>query len=287
MKLESIQEKFKWLTTNSYFEWFVISIILISALMIGATTYEVSPATSIGLEYLNTFITLFFLVEILIRFMGTTKKSKFFNDSWNLFDTIIVSLSLIPLENSEVVIIGRLLRVFRVLRLVSFIPELRMLVSALFKSIKKMVFVVLLMFIIFYIYAAIGSIFFENINPALWGNISISLLTLFRISTFEDWTDIMYETMEVHPLSWIYYLTFIFLASFVFLNMMIGIVLDVLSKETEKFETSDTTQTINHTDKLVSELSIKINSLEKTNAELIQNQEKLLSYLESPPIAKN
>ena len=287
MKLESIQEKFKWLTTNSYFEWFVISIILISALMIGATTYEVSPATSIGLEYLNTFITLFFLVEILIRFMGTTKKSKFFNDSWNLFDTIIVSLSLIPLENSEVVIIGRLLRVFRVLRLVSFIPELRMLVSALFKSIKKMIFVVLLMFIIFYIYAAIGSIFFENINPALWGNISISLLTLFRISTFEDWTDIMYETMEVHPLSWIYYLTFIFLASFVFLNMMIGIVLDVLSKETEKFETSDTTQTINHTDKLVSELSIKINSLEKTNAELIQNQEKLLSYLESPPIAKN
>jgi voltage-gated sodium channel len=287
MKLEEIQEKFKWLTTNSYFEWFVISIILISALMIGATTYEVSPATSIGLEYLNTFITLFFLVEILIRFVGTTKKSKFFNDPWNLFDTIIVSLSLVPLENSEVVIIGRLLRVFRVLRLVSFIPELRMLVSALFKSIKKMVFVVLLMFIIFYIYAAIGSIFFENINPALWGNISISLLTLFRISTFEDWTDIMYETMEVHPLSWIYYLTFIFLASFVFLNMMIGIVLDVLSKETEKFETSDTTQKINHTDKLVSELSIKINSLEKTNTELIQNQEKLLSYLESPPITRD
>jgi voltage-gated sodium channel len=81
-----------------------------------------------------------------------------------------------------------------------------------------------------------GSIFFEHINPELWNNISISMLTLFRIATFEDWTDIMYETMAVYPMSWIFYLTFIFIVAFVFLNMMIGIVLETLQKEHEKFD---------------------------------------------------
>jgi len=92
----------------------------------------------------------------------------------------------------------------------------------------------LLMFIIFYIYAAVGATFFADINPVLWGDISISLLTLFRVMTFEDWTDVMYETMEVYPLSWFYYLTFIFLTAFAFLNMVIGIVVNVLEDEHAK-----------------------------------------------------
>ena len=97
-------------------------------------------------------------------------------------------------------------------------------------------YIALLMFIIFYIYAAIGSFMFENINPILWSNISIAMLTLFRVSTLEDWTDVMYETMEVYPLSWIFYLTFIFLTAFVFLNMMIGVVLDVIQREQNQYE---------------------------------------------------
>ena len=95
-------------------------------------------------------------------------------------------------------------------------------------------YVMLLMFIIFYIYAAVGSYLFQAINPGLWGNIAISMLTLFRVMTFEDWTDIQYETMEVYPLSWIYYLTFIFLTAFAFLNMVIGIVVNVMEDEHAK-----------------------------------------------------
>jgi voltage-gated sodium channel len=77
--------------------------------------------------------------------------------------------------------------------------------------------------------------FFHQINPELWGNITIAMLTLFRIATFEDWTDVMYETMEVFPLSWFFYLSFIFIVAFVFLNMMIGIVLETLQREHEEF----------------------------------------------------
>lgn len=90
------------------------------------------------------------------------------------------------------------------------------------------------MFIIFYIYAAVGSTFFHDINIELWRDISVSMLTLFGVMTFEDWTDIMYETMEVYPLSWIYFLSFIFFTAFAFLNMIIGIVVNVLEDERQK-----------------------------------------------------
>ena len=96
-------------------------------------------------------------------------------------------------------------------------------------------YIALLMFVIFYIYAAIGSMFFHEINKVLWGDVSISMLTLFRVATFEDWTDVMYETMTVYPLSWIFYLTFIFLTAFIFLNMMVGTVLEVMGQEHEQY----------------------------------------------------
>jgi|TARA_B110000003_G_C16121000_1_gene327743 voltage-gated sodium channel len=111
------------------------------------------------------------------------------------------------------------------------IPELRLLVNSLLKAIPQMGYIALLMFVIFYIYAAMGSMMFADINPVLWQDVSISMLTLFRIATFEDWTDIMYETMAVYELSWIYYLTFIFLTAFVFLNMMVGAILEVMGEE--------------------------------------------------------
>jgi len=174
---------------------------------------------------------LFFLFEIIVRMAAEKRLVDFFKKGWNIFDFVIVVASLVPINDSEMVLVARLLRVFRVLRLVSMIPELRMLLTALVKSIPRMGYVALLMFIIFYIYAAIGSFLFRDVDPFLWDNISVAMLTLFRVATFEDWTDVMYATMEEYPLSWLYYLTFIFLTAFVFLNMMIGIVLDVMQKE--------------------------------------------------------
>ncbi len=228
--------RFLALRSNKIFEMVVIAIIILSALLIGATTYEIDERSLKLLKFFDFAVTLFFLIEILIRMAAEEKLRNFFKGGWNIFDFLIVTASLIPIEGGNMVLLARLLRIFRVLRLVSIIPELRMLMDALIKAIPRIGYVALLMFIIFYVYAAFGSFFFEQINPVLWRDITISLLTLFRIATFEDWTDIMYETMEVYPLSWIYYVTFIFLAAFVFLNMMIGVVLDVMQKEHEKLD---------------------------------------------------
>jgi voltage-gated sodium channel len=231
----SLQNRFIAIRENRFFETFVILVIVVSAMVIGAKTYAIPAGVSRAFEILDIGITLFFLTEIIIRMIAEQSLKRFFSKGWNVFDFIIVVASLIPFEDSETALLGRLLRIFRVLRLISIIPELRVLLNAFVTAIPRMGYVSLLMFIIFYIYAAVGSMFFHEINPELWRNITVSMLTLFRVATFEDWTDVMYETMAVHPLSWSYYLSFIFIVAFVFLNMMIGIVLETLQQEHEQF----------------------------------------------------
>ena len=159
-------------------------------------------------------------------------------------------------------LLGRLVRIFRVLRMVSIIPELRLLLNSLLKALPQLGYVVLLMFIIFYIYAAIGATLFETINPALWGDISRAMLTLFRVMTFEDWTDVMYETMEVYPMSWAFYISFIFLSAFAFLNMVIGIVVGAMDAEHKLMEKETSTEpTLSDLQREIGELKLMVSSL--------------------------
>ena len=233
------QSKFETLLANKAFEFFIMFVIMASALTVGAKTYDIDPTVLQILNWLDLGITIIFLIEISIRFMAARPHYNFFRNGWNLFDTAIVVMSLVPIENSDMALVARLVRVFRVLRMVSIVPELRMLLNSLITALPRLGYVMALMFIIFYIYAAMGSLFFENINPVLWGDISISMLTLFRVMTFEDWTDVMYETMAVYPLSWLFYISFIFLTAFAFLNMIIGIVVNVLEEEHQKMVDDD------------------------------------------------
>lgn len=234
LSVQIMKTRLSELHQNKIFEFTVIFIIIFSALITGAKTYNIDSTLNNIVVWLDMFITVFFLIEVLIRLASEQRFLNFFKSGWNVFDLVIVTASLLPVEGNDTVLLARLLRIFRVLRLISVIPELRILITALVKSLPRMGYIVLLMFIIFYIYAAIGSVMFGHINPILWGNISIAMLTLFRVATFEDWTDVMYETMTEYPLSWIFYLSFIFLTAFVFLNMMIGVILDVMQKEQEK-----------------------------------------------------
>lgn len=228
------------------FQASVVSIIVLSALSAGAKTFDLPRPGAAVLEVLDLAITVFFLAEIALRFAVHPDKRRFFRDGWNVFDTIIVLASLVPLQSADAVLLGRLLRIFRVLRIVSVVPEMRHLVTSLLKALPKLGYIAALMFVIFYIYGAIGATVFRDVQAEsgepLWDDVAIAMLTLFRVATFEDWTDVMYATMEVHPWSWIYYVTFIFLVAFVFLNMMIGVVLDVMTREQNAQEQQQSAQ---------------------------------------------
>ena len=110
---------FSKLRDNRIFQFTVVIIIILNAVLIGATTYELEPLFLNFIHLLDYAITIFFVIEILIRFIGEKEKKNFFKDGWNIFDTIIVAISLIPIPNNSSYLVLRLLRIFRVLRLIS------------------------------------------------------------------------------------------------------------------------------------------------------------------------
>ena len=235
----SAVSRFQAIRNNKFFETFIIVVIMTSALIVGIKTYEVPNWALTAVYWLDIFITLIFIIEISIRFAAEERKLDFFKSGWNIFDVLIVTVSLIPIDNTDMALVARLVRVFRVLRMVSIIPELRTLLNSLLIALPRLGYVMALMFIIFYIYAAAGSLMFNEINQFLWGDIAVAMLTLFRVMTFEDWTDVMYEVMAVHGWAWIYFVSFIFLTAFAFLNMVIGIVVNVLEEEHQREREAD------------------------------------------------
>ena len=226
-----IQKSLHTVRSHRLFEIIVICIIIFSAMLIGAKTFASFNKFDALLSYLDYIITICLVIEICIRYFSESNPKDFFSSRWHIFDVVIVTICLIPIENSELALIGRTLRIFRILRMISIIPSLRILIDSLLKAIPQLGYVMLLMFIIFYIYGAMGSTFFSHINPYYWEDIAVSMITLFRVMTFDSWTEVMYETMDVYPGSWLFYFSFIFITAFAFLNMIIGIVVSVLDQE--------------------------------------------------------
>lgn len=264
--LSRIRERFIKIRNNDFFEIFVAVVIVLSALNIGLNTYQDIPNHVLGsLEYLDYAITVFFLIEIIIRITSEGSFFKFFKSGWNTFDFIIVAASLLPAGIFESALILRLIRLFRVLRLISIFPQFRILIESLIKSIPRVGYVILFMFINFYMFAALGSIFFSELDPLHWGNIGLSLLTLFQTATLEGWPDLMYDAFAYNAYSWIFFVSFIILNSLIFMNMIVGVIIDVIVKEND----TDTPENI----KLLHEINFKIDQLEKLGNHSMRGEE--------------
>ena len=238
---KNIQQTFLKIRNHDVFEGIVISIIIISAIMVGFRTYdEVFPAEVFQIfSFLDYAVTIFFLIEIIIRVYSYEKARDFFKENWNIFDFTIVALSLIPIASLDGVIIGRLLRVFRLLRLISFIPQFRILIESLITAIPRVGYVLLFIFIETYIFAAIGSILYSGIDPEHWGNIGVAMLTLFQTATLEGWPDLLDKAYSSRPFAWIFFLSFIILNSFIFLNMIVGVIIDVMIRQNDAYESEE------------------------------------------------
>ena len=220
------------------FEHFIIALIILNGVVLGL---ETSPdiVAQFG-DYLllaNHLVLAVFVIEAILKITAVAPRLKlYFGDGWNLFDFSVVVLSLIP-TTGEFAMIARLARLLRVARLISTIPELRLIVSTLVRSIPSMGHVLLLMSIIFYIYAVAGYHLFHEHDPTHWNNLGLSLLTLFRVVTLEDWTDVMYKAMELNPLTWMYFVSFVVVGTFVVINLFIAVVINNLEEaKHEKLE---------------------------------------------------
>jgi len=225
-------DQFLKIRNSKFFNTLVISVIIASALYAGVASYDIPSQYAYLLGIFDYTITIFFTIEILIRIIAERSLIKFFKGGWNVFDFLIVTISLIPVGGAESVFVARLLRIVRVLRIVTVIPAFRHIIEALIKTIPRVGFIALLMFIFIYIWAAVGTLFFEQADPDHWADIGVAMLTLVQVATYDDWAMILGLVIEDHPLAWFYFVTFIIVNAVVLLNMVIGVIVDVMTSET-------------------------------------------------------
>lgn len=221
----------KRVTGSMPFTVFIVMVILGNAVVIGMETY---PSMQVrygeNLHLVDKIILGIFIAEIMLKIIACGRRPyDFFRDGWNTFDFIIVAAAFIPGIQSQTTIL-RLIRLLRVLRLLSALPSMQVMVLAVVHSIPAIGQMALLASLLFYIYAVIGQTWFGAHDPQYWGTVHIALLSLFRVLTLEDWTDLMYTTMERYPYSWVFFVSFVLFATFVIFNMLIGVILNSMDE---------------------------------------------------------
>ena len=253
------------LVESKQFTCTVIFIILLAAVLVGMdTSKSIMDRHGPLIHFLDSVVLYIFAFEALLKILShCPRPANYFKDGWNVFDFSIVLICFMPFD-AEYVAVLRLARVLRVLRLLSIVPRLQLLVVALLRSIPSMFYVTILLFILFYIYAVLGVMLFGENDPKHYATLGDSMLSLFRVVTLEDWTDIMYINMygadqygyevaemarypDIKPqglliTSVIFHVSFVLFGTMIMLNLFIGVIMTGMQEaqeETEKMNSAN------------------------------------------------
>jgi len=188
------------LCRHRYFVSGMTLVICCAGILVGISTDlnipgEVKPHPILRL--LDSIILSIFAFEIVVKVISEgTKPLSYFKDPWNRFDFTVVALcGLFTIPGfpnvGNILSMLRLLRLLRVLKLVKTVPELRILIEALLGGFKSVTFVMIILFIVYFMYANVGMLLFSANDPAHFGNLQNSLISLLRIATFDAWSDIL------------------------------------------------------------------------------------------------
>ena len=230
-EVNAVQAFARHVVNSKRFEPFMIGLIIFNAVLIGCETSTEFMAKFDGMFHVaNDIILGVFVVEAVLKITAVAPRWRlYFGSGWNLFDLSVIALSLIP-ATEEFALVARLVRVLRVLRLVSAVPQLRLIVATLVRSIPSMGHVILLMSIILYIYAVTGFHLFGEGDAEHWGTLGAALLTLFQMITLEGWVEVMETATEINPWAWVFFVTFVMIGTFVVLNLFIAVVINNLEQ---------------------------------------------------------
>ncbi|MBI1263593.1 MAG: ion transporter [Alphaproteobacteria bacterium] len=233
------------LIASSAFRNTITVLILINAAILGLLTYELPARIVTALDWADRLIIAVFVVEIVLKLI--VQRQNFFRSGWNLFDFLVVGLSLIPDAGAFTVL--RALRVLRLFRLFSVVPEMRRVVEALGKAIPGMGAIILVLALIFYVGAVMGSMLFSGTHPEFFADLGASAFTLFQIMTLESWSmGVARPVIAEHPLAWIFFVGFIVLTSFAVLNLFIAVIVD--SMQSKHFDAEDQRQQLAHDERI-------------------------------------
>ena len=213
------------------FEPAIIGVIIANSVLLGLETSSALEDRYGDMMRLGNDVALgIFIAEAALKMAAKTPRvDRYFRDGWNVYDFLVIVAALIP-ATGQFAMIARLARLLRTLRLISAVKELRLIISALVRSIPSVGYVMLLMSVIVYIYAVMGYHLFHEHDPDNWRTLGISLLTLFNIITLEGWTEVMQTAMEMNSFAWIYFVSFVIVGTFVVINLFIAIIINNLDE---------------------------------------------------------
>ncbi len=216
---------------SSRFQLFILGVILANAVVLGLETYDsIEREYGTTLEILNDVFLGIFVVEIAIRIAAHgSRPQDYFKSGWNVFDFVVIGAALLPGLRQNATVL-RLLRLLRIVRVVSIFPDLRFLIRGMATSLPPIGSMAMLTSLLIYIYGILGWIFFADTEPEHWGDIGEAMLSLFIVLTLESWPEIMGAVIDVHPWAWIYFVSYVLIASFLLINMVIAILINSLEE---------------------------------------------------------
>ena len=213
---------------SSLFQNLIIAVIIFNGITMGLeTSKDIMADYGSFILMFDTLVITIFTIEIAMRLY--VYRLPFFKSGWNIFDFIIVAISLVP--SSAGFEILRILRVFRLFRLVTVVPQMRKIVIALVSVIPGMLSIAGLLILLFYIFAIMATQLYAQTFPEWFGTLGESFYTLFQIMTLESWSmGIVRPIMEQHPYAWTFFIPFIFIVTFIMINLIIAIVVDAMNE---------------------------------------------------------
>ena len=221
-------QSIKKIIENKYFVTFITIVIIINAITLGLeTSPEIKAEFGVILSLIDRVALTIFTFELITKI--AVYKLRFFKDGWNIFDFLIVAVSLIPASGPFSVL--RAFRIFRTLRLLSIVPSMKRIIQAIFISIPGILSVGTIIILIFYISSVLTTTFFGERFYEWFGTIGNSMYTLFQIMTLESWSmGIVRPVMKEFPLAWLFFVPFILVTTFAILNLFIGIIVDAMQQ---------------------------------------------------------
>ena len=246
-------EKLKRFVESKSFNNFILGVIVFNSITMGLeTSQEIVTSTGPLIAILDNICLAIFCIEIILKLI--VYKASFFKSGWNIFDFVIVAMSLLSaLSFLSTFRVFRIFRIFRSLRalkslrafrLVSGIERMRIIVVGISRAIPGVIWSMLLLLLIFYIFAIMGvTLFGSSSDPSIhkwFGNIPEAMYTLFQVMTLESWSmGIARPVMELYPLAWLYFVPFVLISAFIVMNVVVGIVVNAISEVTTEKVVND------------------------------------------------
>lgn len=180
---------------------------------------------------LEVFFNVVFLLELLVN-MYANFFLRFWCSAWNIFDFLIVMISITSMlaTNLPGITVLRLFRAFRVFRLFKRIRCLQMILIGIGKSIPGVRDALVVLGLIMAIWAIIGVNFFgdKDAYKLYYGDFGKAMLTQLQIMTLDSWASQIARPIIFNesPVYAVYFVSYILINGVIMTNIVVAILLD-------------------------------------------------------------